>query len=108
MPCPLVHARCNHRHLPLKTAVGVRKKVMATLTGAESLAVRAVSRWIDTNPNAMGNWLRENQEIRNYDLVTAPFVEQIAAEDLEAAQVWADTIRDDSLRDALKNRTVGN
>jgi len=79
-----------------------------TLTGAESLAARAVSRWIVTNPNAMGEWLQKNSAIRNYDLVAAPFVEQIAPQDLVAAQAWADTLRDANLRNTVKDRIIGN
>jgi hypothetical protein len=75
-----------------------------TLAGVGPLTERAVGRWTQTNPGAMANWLKKNREIRNYDLVAAPFAVQVARDDSEAALAWADTLRDPALRDTVKNQ----
>lgn len=75
-----------------------------SLGGVASLAERAVSRWIQTNPGAMADWLKKNRDLRNYDLVAAPFAAQVARDDPEAAVSWSDTLRDPALRDAVKER----
>lgn len=75
-----------------------------SLEGVSRLVDRAVNRWISTDPNAMGEWLTRNMDIRNYDLVVAPFAEKIASQDHESALSWANTLRDPELRDAVKER----
>lgn len=74
------------------------------LGGVIPLTERAVSRWIQTNPGAMASWLEKNREIRNYDLVAAPFAAQVARDDPAAALAWADTLRDPALRETVKER----
>jgi len=78
------------------------------LNGVAGLAERAVVRWIKRTPYAMGKWLQKNEDIRNYDLVVTPFVEQIALENLEAAQKWAGTIRAPITREEVTMRIAGN
>jgi hypothetical protein len=78
-----------------------------TLAGVGPLTERAVGRWTQTNPGAMANWLKKNREIRNYDLVAAPFAVQVARDDAEAALAWADTLRDAALRETVKNQIAG-
>lgn len=80
------------------------------LAGVGSLSERAVSNWIQTNPGAMANWLKDNRELPNYDLVAAPFAAQVARDDREAALAWAETLRDPALRETVKERiaNVGN
>lgn len=99
-----LHARLAHnRPDGLLTYLGYTPDAGA-LTGVESLTRQAVSRWTQTNPNAMGKWLDSNSDIPNYDLVAVPFVEQIAREDLDAAQAWAETLHDEEIRLAVKIR----
>jgi hypothetical protein len=78
-----------------------------SLGGVVPLTESAVSRWIQTNPGAMASWLEKNREIRNYDLVAAPFAAQVARDDPEAARAWADTLRDPALRETVKNQIAG-
>jgi hypothetical protein len=78
-----------------------------TLAGVGPLTERAVGRWTQTNPGAMANWLKKNREIRNYDLVAAPFAVQVARDDPDAALAWADTLRDPVLRETVKNQIAG-
>jgi hypothetical protein len=75
-----------------------------SLGGVVPLTESAVSRWIQTNPGAMASWLEKNREIRNYDLVAAPFAAQVARDDPDAARAWADTLRDPALRETVKER----
>lgn len=77
------------------------------LGGVITLTERAVGRWIQTNPGAMAGWLEKNREIRNYDLVAAPFAVQVARDDHAAALAWADTLRDPALRESVKERIAG-
>ncbi len=72
-----------------------------SLVGAGYLVDRAVQRWIQTNPNAMGEWLAKNMDARNYDFVAEPFARHIVNEDPEAAAKWAATIRDPVTREKL-------
>ncbi len=80
------------------------------LGGVAPLTERAVARWTQANPGAMANWLKGNRNMRNYDLVAAPFVLQIASQDPEAASAWADTLRDPDLKQEITERlgTIGN
>ncbi|MBC7854013.1 MAG: hypothetical protein IAF94_11295 [Pirellulaceae bacterium] len=82
----------------------------SALNGVGPLAQQAVARWTQTNPGAMANWLKNNREIPNYDLVTTPFAVQIASQDPEAALAWADTLRDPDLRSAVRDQiaAMGN
>lgn len=81
-----------------------RDPTAGSVNGVDLLTQRAVARWIGINPGAMALWLRRNRDIRNYDLVAAPFVEQIASQDPEAARIWAETLRDPVLRASLTDR----
>jgi hypothetical protein len=64
----------------------------------EQLATQAVRAWAGSNPNAMGDWLKENRNQPHYDEIAVPYVHQIRSVDPEAAAAWAATIKDPALR----------
>jgi hypothetical protein len=106
----LLHARLAHDRPDGLLAFLGGEPGAETIDGVGPLTERAVSRWIQVNPGAMADWLKKNREIRNYDLVAAPFAAQVARDDREAALAWADTLRDPALRETVKNRiaSTGN
>lgn len=59
---------------------------------------KAANSWIGADPNAMGEWLKENAQVPYYDGVAIPFVKHIRAVDPEAASAWAATIKNPGLR----------
>ncbi len=62
------------------------------------LLERAVRGWIGANPNAMGEWLRQNSSAPHYDEIVVPYVNQIRSVDPEAAAAWAATIKNPEVR----------
>jgi hypothetical protein len=76
----------------------------SALEGIESLTSRAVAKWTSLNPGAMANWLKENPEIPNYDMLTGPFAVSVAKQDYEAARAWAGSLRDPAMRDQVLKR----
>ena len=105
-----LHARLAHDRPDGLIAYLGGESGAEALAGVVPLTESAVSRWIQTNPGAMASWLEKNREIRNYDLVAAPFATQVARDDPEAARAWAETLRDPALRETVKQRiaSAGN
>lgn len=60
----------------------------------------AVSSWAARNPDEVGLWLGDNPRSPIYDLAARSFVNAIAKVDSEAAEQWANTIKDDAVRNA--------
>ncbi|MEM9481116.1 MAG: hypothetical protein AAGA58_15800 [Verrucomicrobiota bacterium] len=74
-----------------------------SLVGADHLVERAVQRWVQTNPNAMAEWLVNNMNAKNYDFVAEPFARHIHDRDPAAAAKWAATIQDPQIRQTLED-----
>jgi hypothetical protein len=75
---------------------------IATGFDRTKVITEAVKGWIGANPNAMGQWLKENRQMPNYDEIVVPYVKQIRAVDAQAATAWAATIKDPVLRQAAE------
>ena len=98
-----------------RVALGAPGKVIDLFSGlAENSPVFAarlpslIRQTIDTASgqtlNLVGEWLQGNREHANYDRVAYEFALRTATDDPEAAQQWAGTIKDESLRNQFLAR----
>jgi RNA polymerase sigma factor (sigma-70 family) len=71
----------------------------ADLDGVGQGAGAVFQTWAQQDPGAAGGWLRQNTNHPFYDQMTASFVRAVAGVDRAVADEWAQTIRNDRVRE---------
>jgi RNA polymerase sigma factor (sigma-70 family) len=72
---------------------------LADASSAGRSAGAVLQNWAQENPEAAGAWLQQNTNHPLYDQMTASYVRAVAAADRNAANEWAQTIRNAQSRE---------